>query len=109
MAQARRTRPEVGAASDGRGNLPGEGAGGRHPFRPDRRCDTVMGERCKLPGPSGSGAEPQDQSFFALKISESYAKKRRPRGLSNIFVYTGTSYNSPDNHYEFDTLANDNF
>ena len=29
-AQARCTRSEVGAASDGRGNLPGEGAGGGH-------------------------------------------------------------------------------
>ena len=36
-----------GAASDGRGNLPGEGAGGGHPFCPARGYDN--GERCKLP------------------------------------------------------------
>ena len=76
LSQARRTRPEVGAASDGRGNLPGEGAGGGHPFRPAWRYGGFPHR--------GLGRSPRRKCFFALKTPESYAKKRRPRGLSNI-------------------------
>ena len=59
ILQARRTRSKVGTASDGRGNLPGEGAGGGHTSRPARAND-----------------------FFALeKLRKLRKNKRRSRGL----------------------------
>ena len=51
-----------------RGNLPGEVAGGGHPFRPAW----------------GYGGVPQNPGENTLKNPESYAKKWRPRGLSNV-------------------------
>ena len=79
----------------GSGHETREGTGGGTP-------PTQLGgmrKRCKLPH-RGLGLRPRKKRCFALKNSESYAKKRRPRsGLSNIsqIVYTRRGYNSLDN------------
>ena len=72
MLQAQRTRPEVGVANDGRGNLPGEGGTPAHLGG--------MGERCKLPH-QGLGQSPKSRHFFVGKTQKA-AQKSGPHQLS---------------------------
>ena len=98
-------------ASDGRGIYPGRV---REGDTPSAQLGGMIRNGRALSSPIG-GLErsPRHKRFFALKNPESYAKKaatKRPfKYISHIIVYTRTSYNIPDNHYEFDTLANDNY